>query len=232
MKEIKTKKGFKFIKNSDEDIIRTIKEYFEEPKIFLKRNNKIGIGKESLRQRSMNITNEKKNLDIVQSLKGININCETGINLSSIPNISQIQKTINSKEDIPQMNNAINTISLSKEVNNNEMNNSKYFINYLLESKKENNIDTNKNINYANNNQNNKNVFNSRKGTINNKNIYCVTEENYNGKKKTQRIENFFKNINKDNKILLLQKKSEKYNNKNTKNKENKSSINYLFFII
>ena len=173
---MKTKKTFKFIKNYDEDIIKDIKDYFENPNIFLKKNKKIGIGKESLRQRTMNMTkNLNKKNENLQSFKGIIINCETGINLSSIPNLSQIQKTINkkdnSKEDSPQINNAINTINLSKEVNNNELNNSKLYNDYLLESKKENDIDTIKSINYNIN-------FKNRKRMINNKNIYCITEEN------------------------------------------------------
>ena len=29
-------KGFKFIKSNDDNIVRDIKEYFEEPKIYLK----------------------------------------------------------------------------------------------------------------------------------------------------------------------------------------------------
>ena len=33
MTEIKRKKGFKFIKNNDKDLIRDIKEYFENPKM-------------------------------------------------------------------------------------------------------------------------------------------------------------------------------------------------------
>ena len=36
MNEIKIRKGFKFIKSNDQDIIRDIKEYFEEPQIYLK----------------------------------------------------------------------------------------------------------------------------------------------------------------------------------------------------
>ena len=44
MNEIKKRKGFKFIKSNDQDIIKDIKEYFEDPKIFLNKNNQIGIG--------------------------------------------------------------------------------------------------------------------------------------------------------------------------------------------
>ena len=226
MKEIKTKKGFKFIKINDEDIIRDIKEYFENPKIFLLKNNQIGIGKESLRRSINKSSPENKNNNIMFSLKGININSENGANLSSIPNMSQIQKTINSKEDIPQINYPLNTISFSKEVKNNEMNNSKVFNNYLLESKKENNNNTIKNNNYNINNENNKKtLFISRKGTFNNKNINCVTEDNYNGKNKKQRLSNFYENLNKDKKILLLYQKNNKLNKENTKNNEKKFSF-------
>ena len=43
-------KGFKFIKSNDDNIVRDIKEYFEEPKIYLKQINKIIIGKDLLKK--------------------------------------------------------------------------------------------------------------------------------------------------------------------------------------
>ena len=45
----KYQKGFKFIKSNDDIIIRDIKEYFEEPKIYLKQNKRIIIGKSLLK---------------------------------------------------------------------------------------------------------------------------------------------------------------------------------------
>ena len=38
-------KGFKFIKNNDKMILRDIKEYFEDPNIYLKENKRFIIGK-------------------------------------------------------------------------------------------------------------------------------------------------------------------------------------------
>ena len=43
-------KGFKFIKSNDDNIVRDIKEYFEEPKIYLKQINKIINGKDILKK--------------------------------------------------------------------------------------------------------------------------------------------------------------------------------------
>ena len=58
----KHQKGFKFVKNSDDIIIRDIKEYFEEPKIYLKQNKRIIVGKSFLKklQNSININEESK----------------------------------------------------------------------------------------------------------------------------------------------------------------------------
>ena len=47
MEYAKYQKGFKFIKSNDDIIIRDIKEYFEEPKIYLKQNKRIIIEKSS-----------------------------------------------------------------------------------------------------------------------------------------------------------------------------------------
>ena len=49
MEYAKYQKGFKFIKSNDDIIIRDIKEYFEEPKIYLKQNKRIIIGKSLLK---------------------------------------------------------------------------------------------------------------------------------------------------------------------------------------
>ena len=75
MEANKTLKGFKFIKNSDDTIIRDIKEYFEEPTIFLKPINRIIIGKELLRkyQNRYNSNNEEKKKEIKENSKGKNI---------------------------------------------------------------------------------------------------------------------------------------------------------------
>ena len=43
-------KGFKFIKNNDDMIDRDVREYFEEPKIYLKQINKIIVGKDLLKK--------------------------------------------------------------------------------------------------------------------------------------------------------------------------------------
>ena len=219
MKEIKTIKGFKFIKNSDEDLIRDIKEYFENPKIFLKINNKIGIGKSSLRKRAINITNNifVKSNNVIKSLKGMNINTENGTNLSSIPNLSPIQNSI--KEESPPKDYIINSMNVSKEINNNEGTDSKLFNNYFLDSKKDNN-----NINYNNNdcikienNKQNQNLFNNKIGAINKKNMYCITEEKKNnGKIKKIRV----LKISKDKKLLSKTKNNEKYNKENANNAE------------
>ena len=231
MKEIKRKKGFKFIKNKDKDLIRDIKEYFENPKIFLKRNNKIGIGKSSLRQRSVNIVNShmedrNKNINFMQSLKGINLNNDNDndINLSTIPNLSNIQKIINNKEEHPQNNNEINTMDISKEIKNEE-NNSNFLKNYFLETKREtNNYKINKNnVYYINTENNNCNHFNKQIG-INKKNNkkFCITEKN-NGKNSKNRITKFSKFSQKKNKkILLFNNKRDKNNKENQKNKEKK----------
>ena len=60
----KKQKGFKFIKNNDDIIIRDIKDYFEEPKIYLKQNKRIIVGKSFLKklQNSDNISEEPKKL--------------------------------------------------------------------------------------------------------------------------------------------------------------------------
>ena len=219
MKEIKTIKGFKFNKNSDEDLIRNIKEYFENPKIFLKINNKIGIGKSSLRKRAINFTNNilVKSNNVIKSLKGMNINTENGTNLSSIPNLSPIQNSI--KEESPPKDYIINSMNVSKEINNNEGTDSKLFNNYFLDSKKDNN-----NINYNNNdcikienNKQNQNLFNNKIGAINKKNMYCITEEKKNnGKIKKIRV----LKISKDKKLLSKTKNNEKYNKENANNAE------------
>ena len=226
MTEIKRKKGFKFIKNNDKDLIRDIKEYFENPKIFLKRNNKIGIGKSSLRQRSINLVNnhDGDNNNIIQSLKGINSNNDNDINLSTIPNLSNMQKTIKEEHQQNNNNNEINTMNISKEINNEE-NNTNFFNNYFLETKKENNnYNNNKNDNYYINSENNNGNFFNKKIGLNNKNNnkYCITEKN-NGKNAKNRITKFSKFYQKKNrKILLFNTKREKNNKENRKIKEKK----------
>ena len=217
MKENKKKIGFKFIKNQDIDIIREIKEYFEDPENFLIRNNQIGIGKSSIKQRNILINNlllnnnENNNTNnFLKSLRGINNNMETGMNLSTIPNLSLNQKTINSKEEIPKNN--INTISITKEINN-EATNTKLLKNYFGNSKKDNNCI---------NNENNKQcLYNLKNGTnineVNKKNIYCVSEENNNGKNKNKRFS-----------FLLIRKKNEnEKKNKEILNKKNYNKIAY-----
>ena len=57
------KTSFKFIKNYDDMIIRDVKEYFEEPNIYLKQINRIIVGKELLKKyenRNNNINEENK----------------------------------------------------------------------------------------------------------------------------------------------------------------------------
>ena len=56
METIKLQKGYKFIKNTDDMIIRDIQDYFQEPKIYLEQNNRIIIGK-TLLKKLQNITN-------------------------------------------------------------------------------------------------------------------------------------------------------------------------------
>ena len=222
MNEIKKRKGFKFIKSNDQDIIKDIKEYFEDPKIFLNKNNQIGIGISSLKQRDPNYNNIRINSsNNAKSLKGININTDMGINLSTIPNNSINQKTINSKEDnSPNYNNIcpINTISVSKEINNNENTNSKYFKNCIFDFKKDNN----ENNDYINTENNKQNFFNRKSIVHNNKlnlqNLYSIKEDDNNGKS-----EKFLKDINKNKKFFLLCKNNE--NKKNSNDKEIKIII-------
>ena len=221
MKEIKSKIGFKFIKNEDKDIISCIKEYFEEPSIFLKKNNQIGIGKSSIRQRNILINNiilsknpNKNSNTFLKSLKGINNNMETGINLSTIPNLSLNQKTCNSKEEIPIPINNLNTITLSKEINNEEANSKLNKNNCLFDSKKENN-------NFLNNENNKEYPYNLKNIPIFNiektSNIYSITEESNNGKNKGKRFS-----------IHLLRKKNEnEKKNKENLNKKNIIKIQY-----
>ena len=219
MNEIKIRKGFKFIKSNDQDIIRDIKEYFEDPKIFLNKNNQIGIGISSLRQRDPNYNNIRINSsNNAKSLKGININTDMGINLSTIPNYSINQKTINSKEDnSPNYNNnyPINTISVIKEINNNENTNSKYYKNCIFDFKKDNN----ENNDYINTENNKQNFFNRRSIVHNNKlnlkNLYSIKEDDNNGKS-----ERLSKDINRNKKFILLCKNNE--NKKNSKELEMK----------
>ena len=56
----KLQKGYKFIKNTDDMIIRDIQEYFQDPEIYLKQNNRIIIGKTLLKrlQNKKNIISE------------------------------------------------------------------------------------------------------------------------------------------------------------------------------
>ena len=217
---MKHQKGFKLIKNNDKDIKRDIQEYFEDPNIFLKRNNQIGIGRSSLKQRDIyinninNITSRKNSVNNIKSLKGINGNIDTGINLSTINNLSLIQKSINSKEEIPANNNIpLNTISLTKEINNEQMGQKN-----LNDSKKEiNNIIT-KNHNCYINNENNKQNFVKN----NKKNIYCITETNHNGKSNNKRLSN---NLDINKNINLLSKKNKKHIINGRKKNNNRKKI-------
>lgn len=52
-------KGFKFIKNNDKMILRDIKEYFEDPNIYLKENKRFIIGKSLLKKYENKINNNK-----------------------------------------------------------------------------------------------------------------------------------------------------------------------------
>ena len=71
----KKQKGFKFIKNNDDIIIRNIKEYFEEPKIYLKQNNRIIVGKPFLKKLQIsNIINEENKKEIAYSKKNTSSN--------------------------------------------------------------------------------------------------------------------------------------------------------------
>ena len=166
----KSKKGIKFVKNKDEDILRDIKEYFQDPQLFLQKSNKIFIGKSSLRCMDINfkdftnISNKKleQNNNLKKSLKGININTDVDLNLSTIQNIS---KKLNS-----------NTINISKELINNDTNNSKIFKNTKNDNNNNNNniiIDINKQrpfnqkTNENINNEKIKNIGESNNGKMN-----------------------------------------------------------------
>ena len=71
----KKQKGFKFIKNNDDIIIRNIKEYFEEPKIYLKQNNKIIVGKPFLKKLQIsNIINDENKKQIAYAKKNTSSN--------------------------------------------------------------------------------------------------------------------------------------------------------------
>ena len=54
-------KGFKFIKSNDDMLIRDVKEYFEDPNIYLKQINRIIIGKERLKTYQNEINNNEEN---------------------------------------------------------------------------------------------------------------------------------------------------------------------------
>lgn len=200
----KSKKGIKFVKNKDEDILRDIKEYFQDPKIFLQKSNKIFIGKSSLRYMDINYkdftnsTNKKmeQNNNLKKSLKGININTDVDLNLSTIQNIS---KKLNS-----------NTINISKELVNNDTNNSKIFKNTKNDNNNNNNniiVDINK-----------QSLFNQKTNeNINNEKIKNI-DENNNGKMNSYK---FSKQLYKNKRLFL--KSKEKRNKTNTKNTDIKS---------
>ena len=67
MESKKPLKGFKFIKNNDDMIIRDVKEYFEEPNIYLKQINRIIVGKELLKkyEKISNGINEENTKEII-----------------------------------------------------------------------------------------------------------------------------------------------------------------------
>ena len=68
----KQQKGFKFIKNIDDIIIRDIKEYFEEPNIYLKQNKRIIVGKSFLKKlQNSNKFNEENKKQITYDSKNI-----------------------------------------------------------------------------------------------------------------------------------------------------------------
>ena len=73
MESKKPLKGFKFIKSNDDNIVRDIKEYFEEPKIYLKQINKIIIGKDLLKkyENKINGINEE-NKKLINNEKSVN----------------------------------------------------------------------------------------------------------------------------------------------------------------
>jgi hypothetical protein len=216
MKEIKTKKGFIFIKNKDQDILRDIKEYFEDPTIFLKLNKQIAIGKIPSYRKDINNNNNKINdsNNNIKYIKGANANTDTGINLSTIPNYSINQKTINSKEDnSPNSNNnniIMNTISGSKDNNNNNNNNNSK-TNNIFDFKKQKAEKTNY-YNYINTEQN---LFNHKSVGVANKNllninkIYSITEDDKNnGKNKKSSKDN-----NNNKVIVLISNKNENLKN-------------------
>ena len=214
MKEIKTKKGFIFIKNKDQDILRDIKEYFEDPNIFLKLNKQIAIGKIPSNRKDLNNNDNIKSDSInnIKHIKATNINTETGINLSTIPNYSVNQRTINSKEENTQQGNnkILNTISGSKDINNY---NNDLKMNNIIDIRKQKSAKTNYyNFIFAEQNPFNRKSF----AAVNNNNllninkIYSTTENdnnNDNGK-----IKKFSKNSNKKL-TLLFSKKNENLKN-------------------
>ena len=224
MKEIKTKKGFIFIKNKDQDILRDIKEYFEDPNIFLKLNKQIAIGKIPSNRKDLNNNDNIKSDSInnIKHIKATNINTETGINLSTIPNYSVNQRTINSKEENTQQGNnkILNTISGSKDINNY---NNDLKMNNIIDIRKQKSSKTNYyNFIFAEQNPFNRKSF----AAVNNNNllninkIYSTTENdnnNDNGK-----IKKFSKNSNKKL-TLLFSKKNE--NLKNSHNIEETKKI-------
>ena len=215
MKEIENKKGFRFVKNHDEGIKRDVKDYFEDPELFLRKNNKIFIGKSYLKKKESNINNlmnntlKKNSNNNTKSLKGININTDIGFNLSTIPNETLKNKN---KEEIFFKNNskinALNTINISKELNYNQTNNSKVF----------KNINEN-NINFNTNENNKQNYFNKRTIAYNiidkDKNIYCVTEGNNKRKNKISKLSE-----KKNKKFILKNKNKENENKENSDNSE------------
>jgi hypothetical protein len=67
-------KGFKFIKNNDDMIFRDVKEYFEEPNIYLKQINKIIVGKELLKkyEKRINGIDDEDKKEISKEISNIN----------------------------------------------------------------------------------------------------------------------------------------------------------------
>lgn len=165
----KTKKIFTFIKNDDFDLLRDIKEYFEEPKIFLKENPKIIIGSSKLKKIYKSKYKDKKNNNNSNNNK-INENVETANNINNLLNMSSIHRKSNGSKDSSIRNKQINT-KYSNE-------NCKCLSGNLTSYKTKNNLtEGNKKIYLSTNtNTKGKNTFN-KKPHFQNQNIYIRNNE-------------------------------------------------------
>ena len=213
MKVINMKKIFKFIKNHDEDIHIKVKEYFEDPEIFLHKNNKIIIGKSFFEKLNYNFIKNISNNDIkknsskkLNSLKDINKIKDISSNINSLQN-NTIK--INNKEDLSPKNNneikPINKINTNKEIDNKEMYNRTFY---------ENNKNNNDYKNYIENNK--QNLFNKKTAVYKKIDNLKKNDENNNG----ETSGNSISKKSDENKKYLVKKIKKQKNELSDRNKE------------